>query len=115
MSKPNILFIMADQMSAKAMPSYGHKLVRTPAISRLAEDGVVFDKAYCSSPLCGPSRLSMMSGLHPHKVGAYDNAPEFPASFRPSRTICACPDISPASAARCTSPAPISCTASRNA
>ncbi len=80
MSKPNILLIMADQMSAKAMPSYGHKLVRTPAISRLAEEGVVFDKAYCNSPLCGPSRLSMMSGLLPHKVGAYDNAPEFPAS-----------------------------------
>lgn len=80
MRRPNILFIMADQMSAKAMPMYGHRVVKTPAMSRLAENGVVFDNAYCNSPLCGPSRLSMMSGLLPHKVGAYDNASEFTAS-----------------------------------
>ena len=80
MKQPNILLIMADQMSAKAMPMYGHKVVRAPALSRLAAEGVVFENAYCNSPLCGPSRLSMMSGLLPHKIGAYDNAPEFPAS-----------------------------------
>lgn len=80
MRRPNVLFIMADQMSAKALPMYGHKVVKTPAISHLAETGVVFDNAYCNSPLCGPSRLSMMSGLLPHKVGAYDNASEFTAS-----------------------------------
>ena len=80
MSKPNILFIMADQMSAKAMPMYGHPVVKTPALSRLAEEGVVFENAYCNSPLCGPSRLSMMSGRLPSKVGAYDNAVEFTAS-----------------------------------
>lgn len=81
MSQPNILFIMADQMSAKALPMYGHPVVQAPALARLAAEGVVFDKAYCNSPLCGPSRLSMMSGLLPHKVGAYDNAPEFAASI----------------------------------
>lgn len=81
MSQPNILFIMADQMSAKALPMYGHPVVQTRALSRLADEGVVFENAYCNSPLCGPSRLSMMSGLLPHKVGAYDNAPEFAASI----------------------------------
>ena len=81
MAKPNIVFIMADQMSAKALPDYGHKVVKTPALSRLATEGVLFENCYCNSPLCGPSRLSMMSGLLPHKVGAYDNAPEFPASI----------------------------------
>lgn len=80
MTQPNILFIMADQMSAKAMPDYGHDIVQTPAISRLAREGVVFEHAYCNSPLCGPSRLSMMSGLLPHKVGGYDNAPAFSSS-----------------------------------
>lgn len=80
MQKPNILFIMADQMSAKALPFYGHKVVKAPMLSRLAEEGVVFENAYCNSPLCGPSRLSMMSGRLPSQVGAYDNAPEFPAS-----------------------------------
>lgn len=80
MPQPNILFIMADQMSAKAMPIYGHPVVKTPALSRMAAEGVVFENAYCNSPLCGPSRLSMMSGQLPHKVGGYDNAPEFAAS-----------------------------------
>jgi len=80
MEKPNILFIMADQMSAKALSVYGHKITKTPALDRLAANGVLFENAYCNSPLCGPSRLSMMSGLLPHKVGAYDNAPEFRAS-----------------------------------
>jgi len=81
MTKPNILFIMADQMSAKAMPMYGHPVVKTPALSRLAEEGVVFENAYCNSPLCGPSRLSMMSGRLPSKVGGYDNAVEFSATI----------------------------------
>ena len=80
MDQPNILFIMADQMSAKAMPMYGHPVVKTPALARLAAEGVVFGNAYCNSPLCGPSRLSMMSGLLPHRVGGYDNAPEFSAT-----------------------------------
>ena len=80
MKQPNILFIMADQLSAKALSIHGHKVTKTPAIDRLAAEGVVFENAYCNSPLCGPSRLSMMSGLLPHKVGAYDNAPEFRAS-----------------------------------
>ena len=42
-------------------------LTRTPALDRLAAEGVVFENAYCNSPLCGPSRLSMMAGLLPHK------------------------------------------------
>lgn len=80
MAPPNILLIMADQMSAKALPMYGHPVVHTPALSRLAADGTVFEQAYCNSPLCGPSRLSMMAGLLPHKIGAYDNAAAVPAS-----------------------------------
>lgn len=81
MSQPNILFVMADQMSAMAVPCYGHPVVKMPALSRLAAEGVVFENAYCNSPLCGPSRLSMMSGRLPSAVGAYDNASEFAASI----------------------------------
>lgn len=80
MTQPNILFIMADQMSADALPFHGHRVVRTPALSRLAAEGVVFENVYCNSPLCGPSRLSMMSGRLPAAIGAYDNAVEFAAS-----------------------------------
>ena len=77
---PNILFIQADQMAAPALPVYGHPVVRAPHISGLAADGVVFDAAYCNSPLCAPSRFSMLSGQLPSRIGAYDNAAEFSAA-----------------------------------
>jgi arylsulfatase A-like enzyme len=62
MKQPNFLFIMADQMAAPALPFYGHPVVQTPHLSRLVENGVVFDNAYCNSPLCAPSRFSMLTG-----------------------------------------------------
>ncbi|CAO3426884.1 choline-sulfatase [Azospirillum doebereinerae] len=77
---PNILFIMADQMAAPALPFYGHKPVRTPNLSRLAAEGVVFENAYCNYPLCAPSRFSLLSGRLPSSIGAYDNAAEFASS-----------------------------------
>lgn len=76
--QPNILFIMFDQMTAKALPCYGHPVVKAPNISQLAQEGVVFENAYCNSPLCAPSRFSMMSGQLPSRIGAYDNASLFP-------------------------------------
>jgi choline-sulfatase len=79
--RPNILLIMLDQLAPHALPDYGHHLVKTPHISRLAEGGVVFDNFYCNSPLCGPSRFSFMTGKSNHTIGAYDNASEFPSSI----------------------------------
>ncbi|MGH6943212.1 MAG: choline-sulfatase, partial [Geminicoccaceae bacterium] len=51
-----------------------------PHVARLADEGVVFENAYCNSPLCAPSRCSMMAGRLPSRIGTYDNASEFPAS-----------------------------------
>lgn len=79
--QPNILLLMADQLAAPALPVYGHRVVRAPHISKLAERGVVFDSAYCNFPICAPSRFSMLSGRLPHSIEAYDNASEFPASI----------------------------------
>ena len=79
--RPNFLVLMADQMAAPALPFYGHALVKARAMSRLAETGVVFDAAYCNSPICAPSRFSMLSGQLPTRIGAYDNAAEFRASI----------------------------------
>src|SRR3954454_5692869 len=80
MRQPNILMIMADQLSALALPAYGHPIVRTPHLDRLAAQGVVFENAYCNFPLCAPSRASLMSGQLASRIGVYDNAAEFPAS-----------------------------------
>ena len=78
--RPNILLMMADQMAAPALPFYGHPVARSPNLVRLAEEGVVFDSAYCSSPLCAPSRASLVTGQLPSRIDAYDNAAAFPSS-----------------------------------
>jgi len=76
---PNILFVMADQMGSPVLPAYGHAVVRTPNLDRLAEQGTVFENSYCNSPLCSSSRVSMLSGRLPSELDAFDNASEFPA------------------------------------
>lgn len=75
----NILVLMADQLTPSALRVYGNTVSKTPRIDALARDGVVFDSAYCASPLCAPSRFAFMAGKLPSKIGAYDNAAEFSA------------------------------------
>ena len=78
--RPNLLLVMADQLAPQVLPAYGHPRVQTPHLDRLAEHGVVFENAYCNFPLCAPARFSMLSGRLPSRIGAFDNAVEFPAS-----------------------------------
>jgi len=79
--RPNFLFIMFDQLAPQSLPVYGHPLVKTPHLESLAERGVVFDNAYCNSPLCAPARFSMLAGQLCSRIGAYDNAAEFHADI----------------------------------
>ncbi len=72
--QPNILIIMADQVVADLMGVYGHPVVRTPNLERLAASGVRFDAAYCAYPVCSPSRSSMLSGRFASTNSAWDNA-----------------------------------------
>ena len=72
---------MADQLAPAFLPAYGHKIVKSPNIDRLAAEGVVFENAYCASPLCSPSRASFMAGLLPSRTRVYDNAAEFAADI----------------------------------
>ena len=78
--QPNILFVMADQLAPHFTGAYGHPLVRTPALDSLVERGTRFDAAYCPSPLCAPSRFSMLTGQPASAIGAWDNAAELLAS-----------------------------------
>ena len=80
-TKPNILFVMADQLAAQFLPFHGHRLVKAPNLSKLASEGVVFENCYSSSPLCAPARATVMNGLLPSRTGVYDNAAEFPSSI----------------------------------
>ena len=79
--KPNFVIFMLDQLAPQFMPSYGHCLVKMPAMQAFSEQSVVFDAAYCNYPLCAPARYSFMSGRLPSRIGAWDNAAEFAAEI----------------------------------
>ena len=74
--RPNVLFLISDDLN-NSMGCYGHPLVKTPNLDRLAERGVKFERAYCQFPLCGPSRNSMLTGLHPNSTGILRNSQIF--------------------------------------
>src|SRR5271165_5803262 len=78
---PNVLIVMADQLAPAFLPIYGHSVARAPNMLELARGGVVFDSAYCNSPLCSPSRASFMAGRLPSRTRVYDNAAEFAADI----------------------------------
>ena len=66
---------MADQLAAPLLKMHNPKSqIQTPHLDGLAKDAVVFDSAYCPSPLCAPSRMSMVTGQLPCRIGSYDNA-----------------------------------------
>jgi len=75
-SNTNILFIMTDQQTISAMSHRDNPYLETPNMDRLADHGTSFSQAYCSQPLCGPSRSSMLTGKYPHQVQATVNLPE---------------------------------------
>ena len=77
--RPNILLIMADQLVPFLTGAYGHPIVQTPNLDRLAEQGARFDAAYTPYPLCAPARVAFMTGRYASRLGCYDNAALFPA------------------------------------
>jgi iduronate 2-sulfatase len=69
--KRNVLFIASDDLN-NCLGCFGHPIVRTPNIDRIAKAGVHFEKSYCQFPLCSPSRTSLMTGLAPDTTTVYD-------------------------------------------
>jgi iduronate 2-sulfatase len=72
----NVLFIISDDLN-NFLSCYGDPIVKTPHIDRLAARGVRFDRAYCTFPLCGPSRNSLLTGLYPNSTGIQANSQIF--------------------------------------
>ena len=70
---PNVLFIAVDDLRDWVGHLSGHPNAKTPNIDRLAKRGVSFTRAYCSAPLCNPSRISLLTGVAPSKSGVYGN------------------------------------------
>ena len=80
--KPNILFIMADQLRADYLGCDGATWVDTPNIDSIAAKGTLFKHCYTNSPVCAPARIALATGMRPHRIGALDNLAFLPAGER---------------------------------
>lgn len=69
--KPNVLFIIADDLTTTAVSAYGNKISQTPNIDGLAGEGVLYTQAYCQYPVCGPSRASFLTGYYPNATQTF--------------------------------------------
>ena len=75
--RPNILFIMSDDHAYQAISAYSDKLIQTPQIDRLAEEGMLFTNACVTNSICAPSRAVILTGKHSHVNGKIDNLQPF--------------------------------------
>ena len=71
--RPNILYVLADQLRYDTLGCTGNKLVKTPYIDRLASEGILMDNAFSASPICGPYRDQLLTGRYCHANGVMDN------------------------------------------
>src|SRR5690554_5897001 len=70
--RPNVIFILADDLGWADLPVYGNQFNEAPNIDKLAEDGIRFTNAYAASPVSSPTRASIMSGQYPARLGIND-------------------------------------------
>ncbi|MEM9282805.1 MAG: arylsulfatase [Verrucomicrobiota bacterium] len=82
-SKPNIVFILADDLGYRELGSYGQEKIQTPRIDQLAADGMRFTRAYSGSPVCAPSRCVLMTGMHPGHALVRNNKAQQPEGQYP--------------------------------
>lgn len=78
--RPNIVFILMDDLRFDELGCMGHPFVQTPHIDRLGREGAIFSNAFATTPLCSPSRASFLTGLYPHTHGILDNTDRSPRS-----------------------------------
>jgi arylsulfatase A-like enzyme len=71
--RPNIVFIMSDDHAYQAISAFGHGLIQTPGIDRLAKEGVLFENSFVTNSICAPSRAVLLTGKHSHLNGVLDN------------------------------------------
>jgi arylsulfatase len=83
-TRPNIVFILADQLRPDFLSCYGARCITTPHIDALANNGVRFNRAYSAHPVCVPARVSLMTGMHAVKTGVLGNG----SFLRPDYRAC---------------------------
>jgi arylsulfatase A-like enzyme len=86
-TRPNIIYMMSDDHAYQAISAYGYGLNQTPHIDRLAHEGMLFQRAYVTNSICGPSRAVMLTGKHSHINGFKDNHSRFDSSQQTVATL----------------------------
>ncbi|MDE2749097.1 MAG: sulfatase-like hydrolase/transferase [Chloroflexota bacterium] len=81
-SRPNILFVLVDQLGARWLPTYGFTSVRAPQLNRFAGESTVFERAITTSPVCTPYRGCLLSGRYPSQTGVLRNGQSYPADHK---------------------------------
>ncbi|MEN5233321.1 sulfatase [Sphingobacterium faecium] len=76
-TKPNIIFILSDDHTNKAIGIYGNKLAKTPHIDRIAKEGALFNNFFVTNSICGPSRAALLTGKYSHVNGFISNDKKF--------------------------------------
>ncbi len=89
-ARPNILFILADDLGYGDLACFGNPVIQTPVLDRLATEGMKLTQAYAASPNCSPARAALLTGRMPYRVGIYDFVREsYPLHIRKSETTVA--------------------------
>ena len=84
--KLNVLFVASDDLNTD-LATYGHPVVKSPNLDRLARQGIQFDQAYCNYPVCNPSRASLMTGLYPDQTRVRWNGGNFRKTIPSVKTL----------------------------
>jgi arylsulfatase A-like enzyme len=79
--KPNVVFVLCDDLRWDCLGVAGHPYLKTPNIDRLAQEGVHFRNSFCTTSLCSPSRASLLSGLYAHSHKVTNNFTEYPVDL----------------------------------
>jgi len=80
--RPNVVFILTDDLRWDYLSCAGNTFLQTPQIDRVAREGARFDNMFCTTSLCSPSRASILSGLYAHRHGVINNFTDYPAALR---------------------------------
>ena len=72
-ARPNILWLVAEDLSANDMATYGNTASQTPNIDQLARDGTLYSSAFATTPVCSPSRSSLITGMHNTTINAHNH------------------------------------------
>jgi choline-sulfatase len=81
-NRPNVLILMSDQHKRSCMGAYGDRLAHTPNLDELARNSIRFTDAYCTNPVCTPSRASLLTGLYTHNHGSLNNSTPLPPQHK---------------------------------